>query len=238
MMRRLGAAFHRCGLVRAADRAGVGDAASLSWHALGGRATLRAELDVRRDARRLRRSYPFLREQATATGDGRVLFIVNLGNWIMQAKAEAMLAKALELRGLAPIVLTSRHNHHTRRVFQALGISRFVDLADFERPGDGTMIRDLAARALGGLTTFPQVMAFQHGGVHVGRHVLSTICRTLRHGTPDLADAGCRRSCASWCRRPCRPRCGPSAPSPPCSRTARCSSSAATRRSARSTTWW
>ena len=186
------AALAASGVVRWLDRVGLGDALTLAWRATHGRARLRQELDVRRDCAKLRRERPFLQDGADLEDPRRPLLIVSLADWPMQVKGESMIAKALQLRGVAPVAMTSRRHHHARRYFRAFGVRRFVDLEDFRRPEDAAAVRDAARMAIARLDAFPAMMAFQYRGVHLGRHVLSTVCRTLRHGTPELGDARVR----------------------------------------------
>ncbi|MBM4439473.1 MAG: hypothetical protein FJ027_03565 [Candidatus Rokubacteria bacterium] len=170
-----------------AYRAGLGGPLTLAWRAVQGGDALRHELDLRRALRTLRRERAFLRDGAELEQAGRPLLLVSLANWIMQVKAEGMFAKALQLRGLSPVALTSHRYVHARAFFRAFGVRRFVDLEDFAHPGDAEAVEAETRAALDRLTDVPSMMAYQYRGTYVGRHVLSTVCRTLRHGTPDLA---------------------------------------------------
>ena len=70
---------------------------------------------------------------ATEHGEG-IALIASLSYSTYQAKLEGMFAKAFQLKGLEPVVVTLPDAHVTRRFLGLFGIDRFVTLEDYLTP--------------------------------------------------------------------------------------------------------
>jgi hypothetical protein len=144
--------------------------------------------DVRRDYRRFRRT----EARVLAGGGGRAakrVLLVSLTDWVAQVKLEAVLARALELYGYRPVVLTSRRAARARRYFAACGVTDLVcweDLVEAVGPAPADAV------TVGERPGLAALLARQHRGVDIGRHALSSFVRATRVGTLDLADPATR----------------------------------------------
>lgn len=180
----------RSAITTALEGIGVREQAGRAWRALRHPVTtFRHERDIARDHDEfVRRFGAVITPGAERASKSRRVLIVSLGDWVAQAKAEGMLAKALQLRGLTPVVLTYSHARHARRYFEAFGFTEFEYLDQLEAGHDNAAADAETARYLKELTTLDQLMQLEYRGVFVGRHVLSSICRSTLSGIPRLDD--------------------------------------------------
>jgi hypothetical protein len=111
--------------------------------------------------------------------------IVSLSSFPYQLKLEGMLAKALELKGLAPVIAVLAGTDLPKRYFEAFGFDRFVELES----DDAREAEREATALLAGAGSFGEVRDLRFRGVPLGRHVLSTASRLLHAGSIDVQDA-------------------------------------------------
>lgn len=147
---------------------------------------LRNRLLCEIDALMWRRSTAPVRALEQPAETGRVL-ICDLHSTLGSAKAESLLAAALRLRGLRPLVLVAAHWRPHRNAYWPVADAEFVTLKDFARPEDGEAAAALAGRILAVSVDFQNLLDHQIEGVRVGRHVLSRLLRERRLGSVDLA---------------------------------------------------
>ena len=121
-------------------------------------------------------------------GTGPTVLIVSLTHWVAQIKAEGMLAKALELEGFRPVVLTHRASKMAHRYFQVFGIDSFIFFDDELNQLSAEDFAAEAATARAEAPTFASMLSLTYREIHVGRHVLSSIVRSLMHGSVDFDD--------------------------------------------------
>lgn len=145
-------------------------------------------MEVAWDYFSFRRKYGFLKQGLNAD-PSKIFLIVSLTDWITQVKLDGMLAKAIQLRGIEPVVLTWRSAKQAQLYFRAFGITRFVFFDDFLDKAETQMDTTLAERVLLERKTFKSFLDFAYKGTRVGNHVLSTVVRRLRQGGGTFADA-------------------------------------------------
>ncbi len=141
--------------------------------------------------------YPFLKERpdgppSLPSGKKRVL-VASLTNWVCQVKQEAVLAKALQLKGYAPVIATYRKNRWAQRYFRLFGFEEFLYLEEFTDAG-------LTRRGIEQITalvskneTFGELLQLEWEKVKIGQHLLSTIARHHFIGRVDPRDPETRR---------------------------------------------
>ena len=138
-------------------------------------------IELKKDLAEFKRRNRFLAEAGRFENPDHRVLIVSLCNWPAQIKTEIMLATALRLQGWSPWILTRSEYRLAKRYFEAAGMSRFIDLDRQEtgRRANPVLAEDMA---------FPSFLNRREEGVDIGRHVLSTLVRTLRLGHLNLAD--------------------------------------------------
>jgi hypothetical protein len=148
---------------------------------------LRDHAQVAADARRFRRTHPFL---ATAPPqDGPLAVVASLSAWPYQLKLEGILMRALALEGFRPLVLTSRRVRRSAgRYHRAFGLDA-IELERFERDADVAAARREAAALLERAAGVQELKALHYHDVNVGQHVLSTVSRRLFDGSVRFEDA-------------------------------------------------
>ena len=122
--------------------------------------------------------------------EARPVYIASLSGLLYSVKLESMLAKALQLHGLRPVVVTRRRPWWTQRFFGAFGIGDFVYLEDYATTPEETAAAERhAAGLLAAGASVPLVKKWSYEGAPVGQYALSTLARTQHRGMPDLRDA-------------------------------------------------
>ncbi len=130
--------------------------------------------------------YGFLRGLPKVASKGDVL-LASLTNHLPRILMECVICAGLRLYGYRPVVLTYRSLRLVRLFFRASGVSDFVFLDDLLREA-----RPLSSfeplRAFDDDMRFADVFRWQHDGIDVGRHVLSTAVKRMRKGTVAFDD--------------------------------------------------
>ena len=165
-----------------------------AWRAIKRPATLRDQLDILRDYRTFRAECGPVVGPGRHLADGsRRVMVVSLSDWICQVKIEALLAKALQVRGYTPVIVTHSDAGWAQRYYRLFGYGQFVrfDRAIAQVPAEAVAAHaeTLLARA----TSIQAIKKFQYRGVNVGRQVLATITRSLHASTDVTAPDGLHR---------------------------------------------
>jgi hypothetical protein len=157
-----------------------------AWRAAADPKRAWREAVVAADLARWRRS---ARPYRAASGGGdRVALVITLYHTVHQLKLEAILAKALELHGFRPVLLTLRSSRWARPYFEAFGLEEVVYFDDFVDP---ELRRETERTVSAFLASGPSVQAlkdFEFRGAHVGQQTLSSLSRRFERGRISLAD--------------------------------------------------
>ena len=155
------------------------------------RRSFRVRAQNERDYRAFRREYEeILRPRPPAT-DG-IALIASLSYSTYQAKQEGMFAKAFQLKGLEPVVVTLPDARNTRRFHELFGIEQFVTLEEYLTPELEDEAQATAADLHGSVAGPADLKQLRYEGADVGREALSTVSRYLHDGGVDLDDPRAR----------------------------------------------
>jgi hypothetical protein len=139
------------------------------------------------DLLRWRRAARPYRAAAHGTG-GPVALVITLYHTVHQLKIEAVLAKALQLAGFRPVMVTLRSSRWARPYFEAFGLDDLVYFDDFV---DAELESETERTVDGFLAGAPNVQALKElefRGAHVGQQTLSSLSRRFERGRISLAD--------------------------------------------------
>lgn len=117
---------------------------------------------------------------------GKLLVVSFLGRFIPAIKQEAFLAKAVQLKGLDPYVLTSRFSWESR-YFKLFGIDNFIYFEDY-LPKDNKKYFARVKHDMKDIRTFKDLMKYEYRGVKIGKYVCSSLIRKTYTGTVDMDD--------------------------------------------------
>lgn len=130
-----------------------------------------------------RRNYgSFLCKNPHLVNSNRKLLVVNLSDWIPQVKMEAILAKAMQLRGITPIILTYKECRIAQKYFRLFGFNQFVFFDEFLKNWNLKSFIVESQSLLDQVSTIKALLDTKYQNVNVGNHVLSTIVRSLHEG--------------------------------------------------------
>jgi len=146
------------------------------------------EMDLLADYYSFKRKYGFLAQGDSLADPAKKVLVVSLTDWIAQVKAEATLAKALQLRGYTPIVVTRRSYGLAVKYFRVFGYDRFVFFDQLLQQIPAKPVISEAERILSEGLSFQSILNLQYRNVNVGRHVLSSITRALLRSTVQFSD--------------------------------------------------
>jgi hypothetical protein len=150
------------------------------------------QLAIWRDLRATRREAAFLRSLPPEGSEGQALVALYRDD-VYETKVALVLASALRLRGVRPVVVApARRMARVRWYARAFGIDDFVALDD--RPLTDEELAEcdevvVSSRHLG----FKELKELTFRGHQLGMHVLSTVIRIRVDGSPDLGDPEVRR---------------------------------------------
>ena len=111
-----------------------------------------------------------------------------------------MFAKAFQLKGLRPVVVTLPDARNTRRLHELFGIDGFVTLDEYLTPELENEARRIAAELHASVTSPGDLKELRYEGADVGRESLSTVSRYLHEGGVDLDDPRARELLAQLLR--------------------------------------
>lgn len=155
---------------------------------------LRFDLDVAADYRAFKRRYGpiFARGSEFADPNRKVLFL-SFADYPNQIRAEAFLAKALQLRGVTPVMVTTSWLTQAQRYYRVFGIH---DYAFFDQIPD--KLSPEGREAIDQFFSQPfsvrDLKVFRYKGTRVGSHTLRTITRTTFRGSIDLSNQQTRHT--------------------------------------------
>lgn len=175
------------GLTALLGRVGLKKPLISAWRYARHPRLVRHQLDVDTDYWSFRRKFGFLAQGHDLADPGKRVMVVSLSNSIAQVKLEAMLAKALQLRGYTPVIVTNTVHKNALRYFRAFGYDRFEFYDELCKEMPREAVED-GPNALEQSPTFRSLLGLEYRDVHVGRHVLSWIVRQLRHGSVEFSD--------------------------------------------------
>lgn len=170
---------------------------STAWRFIRQPGFIRHEIDLAMDYYEFKRKYNFLAQDADRASPDKKVLIVSLTDWIAQVKMEGMLAKALQLRGCTPVILTYKTCRRAIRYFQVFGYDQFVffdeTLKSVREDAVRAEMEDLSRQK----SSFHSLLEFRFRGIDVGRHVLSSVVRSLRNGSVEFSDPQVRELLAT-----------------------------------------
>jgi hypothetical protein len=152
---------------------------------------LRAKAILERDYRAFRRRHATVIGPMPPATRGKAL-IASLSYATYQAKLEGMFCKALQHRGLEPVVVTLPDADLARRFFELFGVRTFVTLDDFLTPELEEEALRTGEALLERVREPADLKALTFRGADVGREALSTVSRYLHDGGVDLDDPRAR----------------------------------------------
>jgi hypothetical protein len=152
---------------------------------------VRSRLLLERDFRTFKRRYESIVRPTPPTPRGAAL-LASLSYSTYQAKQEGVFAKALQLKGVAPVVAMLPDAEVTRRYHELFGIERFVTLEDYLTPELEEYARREAAALDESVRSTDDLKSIRYKGADVGREALSTVSRYLHEGGVDLTDPRAR----------------------------------------------
>jgi len=155
------------------------------------RRAFRDRAEHERDYRTFRREYEEILAPTPPVGD-EIALIASLTYSTYQAKQEGMFAKAFQLKGVRPVVVTLPDARHTRRFHELFGINTFVTLEDYLTPELEDEARRTAAELHASVSSPADLKELRYEGADVGRESLSTVSRYLHEGGVDLDDPRAR----------------------------------------------
>lgn len=153
---------------------------------------LRVRAQHERDYRTFRRRYEHVLSPTLRPADDGIALIASLSYSTYQAKLEGMFAKAFQLKGLEPVVVTLPDAGLTRRFHRLFGIERFVTLEQYLTPELEDDARRTASELHASVTSASDLKELRYEGADVGREALSTVSRYLHEGGVDLDDPRAR----------------------------------------------
>ena len=155
------------------------------------RRSFRVRAQNERDYRAFRREYEEIVRPRPPATDG-IALIASLSYSTYQAKQEGMFAKAFQLKGLEPVVVTLPDARNTRRFHELFGIEQFVTLEEYLTPELEDEAQATAADLHDSVDGPADLKQLRYEGADVGREALSTVSRYLHDGGVDLDDPRAR----------------------------------------------
>lgn len=149
----------------------------------------RWQLDLRRDLQATRDNAAFLRALPALDRDAPPVLVGLYRDNIYETKLGLVLASALRLEGMRPVVaIPNSRAQRIRRYADAFGITDTVEYDTIRLTPAETDECDRAVESLlGGPIDFDTIKGWQFRGYAVGNHVLSSLIRVTFDGSPDLA---------------------------------------------------
>lgn len=133
------------------------------------------------------------RARPRRTGAGTAL-LIGMTDFVYQLKLEGLLAKALQLDGYRPVILTLRNARWAEPYYRAFGLGEFVYPEG--APEDEREARDAAARVLAGEVSVQSLKELRFRGAHVGQQTLSSLSRRFEKGRLSLDEPRARAALA------------------------------------------
>lgn len=135
--------------------------------------------------------YSFLSRIPKPPSDAKRVLFVTLSDWTPRLIFEGAMMSAFRLRGYRTAMLGSGSSRFAKSIcrFLKIDLIPFDDLqSEVARAGDAALADDLLSRH----TDFASLLNLEVEGVHIGRHVLSTVVKRSRKGSIDLQNPNMR----------------------------------------------
>jgi len=148
-------------------------------------------LDIEKDVIATRRAIGrFMSRGAERADPGKQVLIISMSNLPVLLKFHALLAKALQLRGYTPVILTKSQGKLARRYFPLFGINDVVFWDECVRDNSGCdrIVDGVVKTFLNDKPTIQDIKRWRFRGVSVGKHALSSATRARLRGQFDLRD--------------------------------------------------
>jgi hypothetical protein len=131
----------------------------------------------------------FLHQGRNLADPNKKLLVLSFSNYVAQVKAESLLAKALQLRGYTPVIVTNTGCKGVLKYYRLFGIDQFVF---FDKFLEGNKVSPQAVAEADAFfsrqLTVRDIKDYQYHGTRVGSHILRTFTRTTFQGSIDLSD--------------------------------------------------
>lgn len=134
------------------------------------------------------REYGLRRLPPEAKNNAKKVLMISLSDWPERIKMEGMIAKSLQMEGRTPVILTYRSFAWAQRYFRAFGVDQFVFLDDLQKEVQPTINAINIEELVASHTSFDALHRYEKNGIGIGRHVLSTMVRQLKNGSPAFSD--------------------------------------------------
>jgi len=185
----IGQFLRQMGAMPFLTKSGLKDPLVKMWRILCNPRYLAHAAELKTDYEEFKMRYAsFLHKGQDLADPNKKLLVLSFSDYVAQVKAEAMLAKTLQLHGCTPIIVTYRSCRRALRYYRLFGINDFIF---FDELTDGRVWAKAAEDASVFFKqehTFRSIKNYEYRGVNVGRHVLSFIARSLFKGTVDLSN--------------------------------------------------
>ncbi len=184
----LKAVLTQTGIKPLLTRVGLWTPAATAWRTFSGDPR---QQPVNDDYKTFSRHYRFLSESAGRTSSSPRVLVISLTDFVAQVKIESLLAKALQLRGYTPVILTRKGCRSALRYYRVFGYSQFIVLEKYFQK----QIPPEAVRQIDSLLTAPtfeSVKAFCYRRIEIGRQALATAVHRLHQGNVSLTDPSVR----------------------------------------------
>jgi hypothetical protein len=143
----------------------------------------------------LRREHPGVAADATGLErpDTQRIMIVFLSDNAEEARLQGLLAKVLQRRGAQIQILATRAGARAGAIFRALRLRNIVYAEDFVLGRFEEHLEE-ADRILAATGTTRSLVAYEHDGVRIGRHAISTAVRQRLDPSIDFANTDVREA--------------------------------------------
>lgn len=121
------------------------------------------------------------------TDKGNLLVVSLLGDSVSSVKWEAILVKAIQLKGFEPVVLTGR-GQWLNKYYNIYGVSNFIYWEDYLNNSKKEVDLELVDLLLKGVNSFEDLMNLSYKGVKVGKYISSSLVRMTYTGSVDVKD--------------------------------------------------
>lgn len=125
---------------------------------------------------------------APASVAGKDILMVSISDWPERIKMEGVIAKSLQCKGSKITVMTYRNFRWAVRYFRAFGVTDFVYLDDLQAEAEKALDPKVTDTIIADHKTFDALYRFEQHGINIGKHVLSTIIRQMKNGSPEFSD--------------------------------------------------
>jgi len=178
----------KTGIMQFLIRTGLKSRFSTIWRVLKRPHTASYELEVLADYWSFRRRHgSFLADGAHLADPAKKLLVVSLSNKVAQVKVESMLAKAVQLRGYTPIIVTYKSCQRALKYYRIFGFDQFVFFDELIQDASPSSVAGEALTILDQTPSFQSLLGVKYRDVNVGRNVLSSIMRSLRLSKVELS---------------------------------------------------